>query len=87
MDQTTLIAYVVGIIAVFFVGRIFMKPVKLLVKLIVNSLLGGFIIFVINTVGANLGFHIGLNIITALFVGILGIPGSIVLVLLKILVT
>lgn len=53
MDQTTIIAYVVGIIAVFFIGRIFIGPVKLLGKLLVNSVLGGILLVIINTVGAS----------------------------------
>lgn len=43
----------VGIIVMFLIGRIFVKPVKLLVKLLVNSVLGGILIVIINTVGAN----------------------------------
>ena len=41
-------------------------------------------IFVINTIGTSFGFHIGLNIINALIVGILGIPGAVLLILLKV---
>lgn len=87
MDQTTLIAYLAGIIAVFLIGRIFIIPLKILLKLILNSILGGILILFINLIGETWGFHLGLNIITAIFIGILGIPGSIVLILLKLLIT
>lgn len=86
MDQTTLIAYLAGIIAVFLIGRIFIIPLKILLKLILNSILGGILILFINLIGETWGFHLGLNIITAIFIGILGIPGSIVLILLKLLI-
>lgn len=87
LDQTTIIAYFVGIMAVLLVGKIFIVPLKVVFKLILNSILGGVLIWVINIIGNTWGFHIGLNIITAVFVGLLGIPGSIVLILLKLLVT
>lgn len=87
MDSNTLIAYLAGIIVIFLIGRIFIIPLKIILKLIINSLLGGILILLINVIGATWGFHLGLNIITAIFVGLLGIPGSIVLILLKLLIT
>ena len=66
----------------FILGRIFAWPLKGILKLIGNSIVGGIIIFLINLIGANFGFHIGLNIGTALVVGILGIPGAILLIIL-----
>lgn len=70
----------------FLLGRLFIIPLKLIFKLILNSILGGVLIFIINFIGGMWNFHIGLNVVTAIFVGILGIPGSIVLVLAKLLV-
>lgn len=86
MDETTILAYLAGIIVIFLIGRLFIIPLKMIFKLILNSILGGVFIFVINLIGGVWEFHIGLNMVTAVFVGILGIPGSIVLVLLKLLV-
>ena len=40
-------------------------------------------IYLINLVGMLFNFHIGLNYITAIFTGILGVPGVILLVILK----
>ena len=50
-----------------------------------NSILGGAIIYMINLIGGTFGFHIGLNYITAIVVGILGVPGAILLILIKLL--
>ena len=77
MDNNILITFVVCIIAIFILGKIFAWPLKGIVKLIGNSIIGGVIIFIINLIGANLNFHVGLNIGTALVVGILGIPGAV----------
>lgn len=61
-------------------------PIKTILKLILNSVLGGILIFIINLVGSLFQFHVGLNIVTSLFVGILGIPGAILLVILKLII-
>lgn len=82
MDSNILITFVVCVISIFILGKIFALPLKGILKLIGNSVVGGIIIFLINLVGANFGFHIGLNIGTALVVGILGIPGAILLIIL-----
>lgn len=75
---------ILGCLFVFWiVGKIFSVPIKAIFKLIINSILGGFLIFIINTIGAAWNFHIGLNIITSVIVGILGVPGAILLVILK----
>jgi len=86
LEDGTILAYLAGIIIIFLLGRLFIIPLKLIFKLILNSILGGVLIFLINLIGAMWDFHIGLNVVTAIFVGILGIPGSIVLVLAKLLV-
>lgn len=73
------------IIAIVIIGKILLFPIKKILKLLINSILGAVLIFVINLVGATWGFTIGLNIWTALCVGILGIPGVILLVILKLI--
>lgn len=86
LDFNTIIVYLACIIFLFFIGRIFILPVKFILKLIGNSILGAILIFIINLIGSLFGFHIGLNIITSFIIGILGIPGVILLIILKILI-
>lgn len=52
----------------FIIGRIFIVPIKWVFKLLINSALGGILIWIINLIGANWGFHIGINIATLLAV-------------------
>ena len=61
-----IITYLACICLVFIVGRIFILPLKL----ILNSILGGIGIFVINLIGNGFGFHIGLNFFTSILVRI-----------------
>lgn len=85
MDFNIIITFLTCIIVLFIFGKIFIMPLKSILKLIFNSILGGVCIYIINLIGANFGFHIGLNILTSMLVGILGIPGAILLIILKII--
>jgi inhibitor of the pro-sigma K processing machinery len=82
----TFLVYIGCIIMIFIVGKIFIFPLKKIVKLIANSIIGGMLIYIINIVGSSFNFHIGLNWWTILCSGILGVPGVILVVLLKVFV-
>ena len=85
MDYNIL-KYLACICFLFLFGRIFIVPIKKVLKLVVNSILGGAIIYIINLIGNSFNFHIGLNFFTSILIGILGIPGAVVLVILKLLI-
>lgn len=85
MDFNNVLPFLACIIFLFIFGKIFILPLKSIMKLIVNSILGGLLIFIINAIGANFGFHIGLNLVTSIFVGLLGLPGAGLLVILQII--
>lgn len=78
MEST--IIFLACICFLFIIGKIFIVPLKLIVKLTFNSILGGLLIFAINLIGGILGFHIGLNFLTSIMVGLLGIPGAVCLI-------
>ena len=83
MDINNLIIFLGCIIIIFLVGKFFVVPLKIMLKILGNSVLGTLIIFLVNSIGELYEFHIGLNVITTLVVGILGIPGAILLIILK----
>lgn len=85
MDFNNIIAYIACIFFLFILGKVFIVPIKTILKLVLNSVLGGVVIFLINFIGAYFNFHIGLNLVTSIFIGILGIPGAIVIVIIKLL--
>ena len=86
MEANTIITYLACIFFLILIGRIFAVPLKAILKLIGNSILGGILIFVINLIGGIWNFRIGLNILTAVIVGILGLPGAILLILLTLFI-
>ena len=83
--EKNIIIYLACICFLFLIGRIFILPIKTILKLVINSVLGGLLIYIINIVGSIYNFHIGLNFVTAIGIGLLGIPGAILLVVLKLL--
>lgn len=86
MDFNSIIVYLGCIIFLFLIGKFFIIPLKIIMKIIGNSILGGILIYVVNLIGGMFNFHIGLNVVTAIVTGILGIPGVILLILLKLFI-
>ena len=84
--ETNIITYLACICFLFIFGRVFIVPIKKVLKLVINSILGGVAIFFINLIGGIWEFHIGLNIFTSILVGLLGLPGAVCLVILKLLI-
>jgi len=86
LDINNYLVYIASIVFIFIFGKIFLVPLKSIFKLILNGILGGVLIYIINIVGMLFNFHIGLNIITSILIGILGIPGAVLLIVVKLLV-
>lgn len=80
MDMSTeigvLAAYAFGIILLYIVGYLFLVPLKLVLRLLINSVMGGVFILLFNWIGGCFGLHMALNWISALVVGVLGVPGA-----------
>ena len=76
-----LLTYAGVIILIFIVGKLFVWPIKLVLKLLASSLIAGAAIMLINTAGTGLGIAIPLNVLNALTAGVLGIPGLVMLLI------
>ena len=83
MHASVLLTYAGAILLIFLLGKIFLWPIKLVLKLVVSSIIGGILILVLNLAAGLFGLLlIPLNLLTALVVGVLGIPGVILLLIL-----
>lgn len=80
-----IITYLACICFIFIIGRFFIVPIKKILKIVINSIIGGGVIYLINIIGANFNFHIGLNVINSIIIGILGLPGAVLLIIVKLL--
>ena len=81
MQINSFLIYFVYLVFIFIICKIFILPLKFILKMLINSILGVILLFLINTIGTYIGFHIGINIVTILIVAFLGIPGIILLLL------
>lgn len=86
MELGFILPFLGVVIVLFVILKILALPMKLIIKLVINGLIGGLIIWIVNAIGANFGFMLPLNWITAIVVGIFGIPGVIVLAILQFLI-
>lgn len=76
----------VGLLAVFLLAallRIFKAPLRLALKLLVNTLLGFLALYLAGLTAPWTGISLGLNLWNALIVGILGLPGFVLLLLVQ----
>lgn len=83
MDGTSIMFFILAIVLLFIIVKLFSWPLKVLWKLIVNGVLGAILLIVVNLIGAYFNFSIGINAITALIAGFFGMPGVIFLVVFK----
>lgn len=86
MSFMLILPFLIGLAILFIILKILALPMKIIIKLVINAIIGGVIIFIINLIGAIFGFTITLTWITALIVGILGIPGVILVAILQFLI-
>lgn len=76
--------FLIAIICLFLVVKIFSWPLKILIKLLANAVLGVILLLLVNFFGTYFNFSIGINWITALIAGFFGIPGVIFLIIFKV---
>lgn len=83
MEFTIILAYAFGLGILLILGYLLIIPLKYLGKLILNGIIGGILLLILNFFGKFIGVTIGINPITALIVGFLGIPGILMLLILQ----
>ncbi|MFR5266449.1 pro-sigmaK processing inhibitor BofA family protein [Clostridium sp.] len=72
----------VGAICVgWLLFKIIFGSLKKIIGLVINGILGVILLTIFNYFGALFGVTIGINLLTALIAGILGVPGVILMVL------
>ena len=64
-------------------GRIFRSPLKLIFKLLMNTLSGFAALWLVRLTAPVTGISLGLNLFNALVIGILGLPGFFLLLLVQ----
>ena len=81
--MSNILVFIIAVIVVCVIAKIFSAPIKLIIKILVNALIGGIVLIILNWIGGNFGLHIDLNFLTALITGVLGVPGVIICLILQ----
>ena len=79
MDFSVIVVIAAIVLAVIVVLRILAKPIRFIFKLLINTVLGFVLLWLINFFGGGIGIALELSLINALIVGLLGIPGVLLL--------
>ena len=86
MESLSIIVMIAAIVlAVILVLRLLAKPIKFVFKLLINTALGFVLLWLINFFGDWVGISLELSLLNALIVGLLGIPGVLLLLALHFL--
>ncbi|MFY9214774.1 MAG: pro-sigmaK processing inhibitor BofA family protein [Tissierellaceae bacterium] len=81
--MSNIMAYIIGLVILYIVGMILVIPIRILTKLLINGLIGGLVLFLFNLFGGLVGLSIVINPLNAIIVGILGVPGVVLLLILQ----
>ena len=80
LNQKIIAALLAGFFLIALL-RVFRTPLKIAMKLLVNTLLGFLALWAVNLTTGITGISLGLNLLNALVIGILGLPGFVLLLL------
>lgn len=88
MDLTTiLLLALAGLVLLAIAARAFSAPLKLLLKVGFNTILGLAALLLVNASTSFTGLHLGVNLFNGLVVGVLGVPGLVLLLLVQWVIT
>ena len=76
---SSILVFAVTLAVILLVLKLVVKSVNFLIGVLVNALIG----FIVLTILQALGFGVAINWISALIVGLLGIPGLILVIVLQ----
>lgn len=80
LGQTVILVLLLGFFAIALL-RIFRAPLRLACRVLANTTLGFGALWAMQLAGPALGVHLGLNLWNALVIGVLGLPGFVLLLL------
>lgn len=75
------ISFLIGILMLYIIGTVLVIPVKIIFKLITNAIIGGVTLVLFNFLGDFFNINLEITPLSAILVGILGVPGVVILLL------
>ncbi len=83
LDLNIILAFVFGLMVLYLLARILVYPMRVLTKAVGNSLVGAVLLIIFNLVGGFMGLSVSVNVVSALVVGFLGVPGLLTLLIIQ----
>ncbi len=83
VELNIILAYAFGLILLYIIGYLLLVPIKWIIKLIYNGIIGGLMLLLLNFIGSFFNIGIAINPVTALVAGLLGVPGVILMLILQ----
>ena len=83
MSISPVLAFVIGVVLLAVVLKIISFPIKRIIQLVINAIIGGVLLYIINIFGASIGFTLDISWWSALIVGVLGVPGVIIVAIIQ----
>ena len=77
VESTIIVAFAVGLLALCVIGKLIKLPIQLLLQFVSNSVCGAIMLFAVNL----FGMDIHITIFKALFAGVFGIPGVLIILI------
>ena len=81
METSVFLAYAAGMLLLYFCGRLLFVPLKILLKLLACSLVGGVLLILLRILGQQIGLTLPVNPLNAIITGVCGVPGVLALLL------
>ncbi len=69
----------------FAFALFFSKPIKTIARIFVQGIIGSTFMFVLNFLLIPLKISVGINVLTAFIIGVLGLPGLVTLYILQVM--
>lgn len=83
MDVNIVVAYLFGLVLLYLLARVLFVPLRYIGRLVINAGIGLLLLAAFNLAGGYFDLYIPLNPVTALVAGFLGVPGVVLLAVLR----
>lgn len=86
INMLEVLFFALGLVTLYIIGWLLLAPLKFLLKAISSSLLGAMALLLINVFGGLFSVTIAINPLSAFIAGYFGLPGIILLLIIKLII-
>lgn len=79
----TILLVIVAVLLIWLLLKILKTPLKWALKLLLNAACGFVALFILNLLGEMVGASLDMTWLNAIIIGVLGIPGVVLLIIVK----